>query len=657
MPKNHPSSNATNTQDRREKGQEQLGPSSTHPNTNTNIITSTNADNSRTRARGQKMRVAMYARYSDDQQKASSIDDQLRVCREVAQRHGYDIAPELVFSDAAISGQGASTHKRKSYAALREAVRDGKVDVLISDQQCRLARSAKEALDFMDEMRRHGVLLLTGDGFDSSTPTSQLLFGIKSVFAEFFIVETQHRINRSMVGAFERGDMVTALPYGYRCGTDGQGQRTGHTWEIDAQKAAVVQEMFQLKKAGKSCEQIATIFNQRGMPTPRQARQGETALDLHARKEGQGVNDVKEVKRLYWRGTVIHHMLKNPMYKGHYQVQFGRRNSGVEKRTAQRHMPALALVTPELWEQVNAGSFSRYSAAKGQAKAAGQSLKTYGGGKSPLSGFIRCGMCGGALYQHHPKAKNGGGLHCVPCEQAYKNGVPGRKPLNIGSAGIRQLLAFLLRQVLSVEVMTAYRERLKTLLEGGRMAELQLAQNNLQKAERTQHRFARLLKDSEIDDPVLEEEYRHSRNAVMALSYTVSELERSVKAINKEAIELQLKADIGPVLAAFLEDRGQPERTRAVLSRIFPVFVLHDKPDRSTSVFEVQMAPGAILAEATATPVLASGAEVRWLRLTNLSCKKSTWSVELMDPPQDMSREEAETRPFARHHTASSAAV
>jgi DNA invertase Pin-like site-specific DNA recombinase len=606
------------------------------------------------------MRVALYARYSDDQQKASSIDDQLRVCREVAERHGYDIAPELVFSDAAISGQGASTHKRKSYAALREAVRDGKVDVLISDQQCRLARSAKEALDFMDEMRRHGVLLLTGDGFDSSTPTSQLLFGIKSVFAEFFIVETQHRINRSMVGAFERGDMVTALPYGYRCGTDGQGQRTGHIWEIDAKKAAVVQEMFQLKKGGKSCEQIAAIFNQRGLSTPRQARQGQTDLDAHAGQNGHSahkVNDGKEVKRLYWRGTVIHHMLKNPMYKGLYQVQFGKRNSGVEKRTAQRHMPALALVTPELWEQVNAGSFVRYSAAKGQAKAAGQSLKSYGGGKSPLSGFIRCGMCGGALYQHHPKAKNGGSLHCVPCEQAYKNGVPGRKPLNIGSAGIRQLLAFLLRQVLCAEVMTAYRERLKTLLEGGRMAELQLAQNNLHKAERTQQRFARLLKDSEVDDPVLEDEYRHSRNAVMALSYKVSELERNVKAINKEAIELQLKADIGPVLAAFLEDPGQPERTRAVLSRIFPVFVLHDKPDRSTSVFEVQMAPGAILAEATATPVLASGAVVRWLRLTNLSCKKSTWSVELIDPPQDMTREEAETRPFDRYLTASSAVV
>ncbi len=134
MPKNHPSFNATNTQDGcdkgQEKGREQPGASSNYSNSNTqtqtqsrsNITASTNTDNSRTGARGQKMRVALYARYSDDQQKASSIDDQLRVCREVAQRHGYDIAPELVFSDAAISGQGASTHKRKSYAALREAV-------------------------------------------------------------------------------------------------------------------------------------------------------------------------------------------------------------------------------------------------------------------------------------------------------------------------------------------------------------------------------------------------------------------------------------------------------------------------------------------------------------------------------------------------------
>ena len=36
-------------------------------------------------------RVALFARYSSDQQSASSIDDQLRICREQAAREGWQV--------------------------------------------------------------------------------------------------------------------------------------------------------------------------------------------------------------------------------------------------------------------------------------------------------------------------------------------------------------------------------------------------------------------------------------------------------------------------------------------------------------------------------------------------------------------------------------
>jgi DNA invertase Pin-like site-specific DNA recombinase len=40
------------------------------------------------------MRVAIYARYSSENQRDASIADQLRVCREFAQRHDWTIAQE-----------------------------------------------------------------------------------------------------------------------------------------------------------------------------------------------------------------------------------------------------------------------------------------------------------------------------------------------------------------------------------------------------------------------------------------------------------------------------------------------------------------------------------------------------------------------------------
>ena len=38
------------------------------------------------------LRCALYARYSSDQQRAASIEDQFRVCRKHAEREGWKIA-------------------------------------------------------------------------------------------------------------------------------------------------------------------------------------------------------------------------------------------------------------------------------------------------------------------------------------------------------------------------------------------------------------------------------------------------------------------------------------------------------------------------------------------------------------------------------------
>ena len=47
------------------------------------------------------MRAVIYARYSTDLQSASSIDDQVRLCRERLERDGHDLVQ--VYSDRAVS--------------------------------------------------------------------------------------------------------------------------------------------------------------------------------------------------------------------------------------------------------------------------------------------------------------------------------------------------------------------------------------------------------------------------------------------------------------------------------------------------------------------------------------------------------------------------
>src|SRR5688572_32593928 len=81
------------------------------------------------------MRAVIYARYSSDNQREASIDDQIRLCGAFATRQGWSVID--TYCDAALSG--AST-LRPSYQRLIEDARKGKFDVLVAESLDRLSR-------------------------------------------------------------------------------------------------------------------------------------------------------------------------------------------------------------------------------------------------------------------------------------------------------------------------------------------------------------------------------------------------------------------------------------------------------------------------------------------------------------------------------------
>lgn len=571
------------------------------------------ADSATSLALSQSLRVAAYARFSTDGQKETSIDDQLRTCREEATRRGMLLSDDLIFSDDAISGKQKATSKRDRYHALREAVRRGEVDVIICDQQCRLARHATESMSFFDELKAHRVRLLTADGFDSTGSNAQLLYGIKSLFSEFFLDETRHRVLRGMKGEFERGNMVTAVPYGYEIDAIQSAQTGQCQWSINPAQGEVVKEIFRCRKDGMSFHQIAAILNGRGVATPNKGK----------KKEG-----------LYWRATAIWRILQSPIYKGVYQVNFGS-DKPQERTLSQRLMSELALVSTADWDacQVQGKRSPPASEAKlpGSPKRRGPK-GSYGGGKHALAGVFRCGVCGVPLSCHHT-ATDAGSLHCTQCEQATSSGIPGRQPQYVSIKGARLMLRFLLEKVISGEAIVRYRECLRERLEGGRDVELATAQQAVGKAERTQERLGRILGQISEEDPVLERQYLKTREEVMHLTQKVRELEDGLLQLNQEAIQKQIDIDLSLVVDAFLADDVAPERTRALLNRIFPKIVLIGKTDRYTAIFQVEVKPGAILAEASGTAELANGNEVMWVCLQTSGSKFPTWTVEEIQDP------------------------
>ena len=78
--------------------------------------------------------AAIYARYSTDEQRPTSIEDQVRRCREKAAKEGFEVEDRWVFSDSAITGKAKGRSKRLSYQRLMDAIGDRLVDVVFIDE-------------------------------------------------------------------------------------------------------------------------------------------------------------------------------------------------------------------------------------------------------------------------------------------------------------------------------------------------------------------------------------------------------------------------------------------------------------------------------------------------------------------------------------------
>src|SRR5262249_13200835 len=102
------------------------------------------------------MRAVIYARYSTDLQSASSIDDQVRLCRERIERDGHELVQ--VYSDRAVSG--ASLMRPGIQSLMLDATR-GNFDLVYAEALDRISRDQEDVAGFFKRMRFAGVTIIT----------------------------------------------------------------------------------------------------------------------------------------------------------------------------------------------------------------------------------------------------------------------------------------------------------------------------------------------------------------------------------------------------------------------------------------------------------------------------------------------------------------
>lgn len=110
------------------------------------------------------MRAAIYARYSTDLQRDTSIDDQVRSCKARIDKDGWALV--ATYTDHAISG---SIRMRPGYQKLLEDARSGEFDVVVSEALDRLSRDQEDVAALYKHLSFSDVKLITKAKSASST--------------------------------------------------------------------------------------------------------------------------------------------------------------------------------------------------------------------------------------------------------------------------------------------------------------------------------------------------------------------------------------------------------------------------------------------------------------------------------------------------------
>src|SRR5260221_3765968 len=153
------------------------------------------------------MKVAIYARYSSDNQRDASIGDQFRVCREFAERQGWTIAGE--YKDAAVSG---ATLMRVGFQQMMAKALRKEVDIVLAESLDRFSRDQEDTAGLFKRLTFAGVSIVTLAEGDITF----LHIGLKGTMNAMYLSELADKRRRGLRGRIENGRSGDGLCYGYR---------------------------------------------------------------------------------------------------------------------------------------------------------------------------------------------------------------------------------------------------------------------------------------------------------------------------------------------------------------------------------------------------------------------------------------------------------
>lgn len=327
-------------------------------------------------------RVALYARYSSDQQRTASIEDQLRLCRDHAAVQGWEIAG--IYSDEAVSG--ASLSGRPGILAMLDAARAGCCDIVSAEALDRLSRDQEDIARLFKALRFAGVKVSTV----KEGNIDELHVGLKGTMNALFLTDLANKTRRGLRGRIEQGRSGGGLCYGYDMRIEPGGDVGGRI--VNEAQAVIVRRMLTDFAGGVTPRAIADGLNREGVPGAGGRPWSASMIRGHrARGSGMVNNDLYVGELVCNRQRFVRH------------PETGRRVSRInpESEWVRRSVPALRIVSDRLWEAVR----SRQSTIEQRSMAVSDGVRRSREiaaidpmrAPTPLRRLLVCGECGGGV--------------------------------------------------------------------------------------------------------------------------------------------------------------------------------------------------------------------------------------------------------------------
>ena len=354
---------------------------------------------------GRPTRVLIQARYSTEEQRQTSTEDQIDSCR----RYLADNLPrgvELdrldieVIREPEISGELLS---RPGINEIWSGIAAKRWDVIIAEESSRFYRQTTFAGLLFNTAVDAGIRMVCPtdyiDTADDDWPERLNASQSQHSRANYF---SRNRVKRALRGLWERGAAIGALKAGYRRRASRPATASSpadgpYYDEVDEALAVVVREVFDRVAGGEPPWAVAEWLTSIGF-----------SKGSHGQKPAWSATNVIElIRRLDYRGEQIYRkkISKQQLTTGRSKLV---RNSADAVLT--RQVPHLRIVSDHVWYEANAAIDRRRTRQEWPTGADHPLAGKPRDSRGMLATIFVCGICGGVM---HAEGRNEGGYRCA----------------------------------------------------------------------------------------------------------------------------------------------------------------------------------------------------------------------------------------------------